>query len=138
MDSFLIRSASGTGAVEFFERTPADSRLRIERYQVRITDQDLSAVGRVYAAEFDTTPAPLFAQMAASWRGWHGELIWEALDGELSLRCTQDRTGHVSIRVVLRAGPSERDWRVETTIMTEAGLLDELARGAESFFGRSG
>src|SRR5437867_3015403 len=103
MDTFPIRSASGAGSLEFFERTPADTTLPIERFEVRLTDLDLSAVGRVYAGYTKSHPAALFAQMAASWRGWQGEFAWDSLEGELELRCAQDRTGHVSIRVALRS-----------------------------------
>jgi Family of unknown function (DUF6228) len=138
MDSFVIQSASGSGALEFFERTPADTRLPLERYKVKLTDQDLHAIGRVYDGHADSNPAPLFAQMAANWKGWQGQYAWESLEGELCLRCTQDRAGHVSIRVELRSGPTERDWVVETTIVTEAGQLDGLAEGVERFFTRSG
>src|SRR4051812_45017162 len=102
MESFLLRSASGAGSLEFFERTPVDPVLPIERFKVRLVDDDLSAVGRVYAGDPDAHPAPLFARMAARWRGWPGELAWESPGGELGLRCAQDRTGHVFIRVELR------------------------------------
>ena len=112
MDSFLIRSASGAGSLKFFERTPADLHRPIERYKVRLVDHELSAVGRVYAGHPETDPTPLFAQMAANWRAWQGEFVWETSEGELDLRCAQDRTGHVSIRVELRAGPGEADWTV--------------------------
>src|SRR4051794_8740100 len=107
MESFLIRSASGGGSLEFFERTPTDPSLPIERFKVQLTDHDLSAVGRVYAGDPDMHPAPLFARMAANWRGWPGELTWASPEGELSLRCAQDRTGHVFVRVELRSGASE-------------------------------
>jgi hypothetical protein len=136
MDSFLIRSASGTSALEFFERTPTDARQAIERFKVRLTDVDLSVVGRVYTETGH--PAAMFARMAANWRGWPDEFTWDSSEGELGLRCAQDRTGHVSIRVELRSGPTERDWVVVATVMAEAGQLEELARRAASFFGPAG
>jgi len=138
MNSFLIQSASRAGSLEFFERTPPDPRMPIERFKVRLIDPDLSAAGRVYVGHGDLHPAPLFAQMSANWKGWQGEYMWESLNGELSLRCVQDRTGHVSIGVELRSGPTESDWAVRSTVMAEAGQLEELARQAVLFFGRSG
>ena len=137
MDSFLIKSASGAGVLDFFERTPADPSRPIERFKVRLADQDLAAVGRVYGW-YEPHPAPLFARMAESWRGWPGTITWESPEGELTLRCTQDRTGHVAIVVELRSGPMDQDWRVRATIMAEAGQLEELARQAAAFFGPSG
>jgi hypothetical protein len=137
MDSFLIRSAPGTGSLEFFERTPADPTRPVERYKVRLDGEDLSAVGRVYTSTGgdDPHPGPLFARMSAHWRGWEGELSWSSPEGELTLHCTQDRTGHVAIRVELRSGSPSSDWSVRTTVMAEAGQLEELARQAAQFFG---
>jgi Family of unknown function (DUF6228) len=132
MDNFVIQSASGAGSLEFFERTPADRARPIERFKVRLTDLELSTVGRVYAI---TDPTAMFAQMAANWRGWQGEFAWASEECELSLRCTQDRTGHVSIRVELRSGPTQECWAVQSTLMAEAGQLEDLALGAAAFFG---
>jgi hypothetical protein len=137
MDTFVIANASGTGALEFFERTPADPQRPLERFMVRLTAQDLCAVGRVYRCHTETHPGALFAQMAASWRGWRGEFVWDSLEGELDLRCTQDRTGHVFLRVALRSGATENDWVVAATVVTEAGQLEGLARRAACFFGSS-
>jgi uncharacterized protein (DUF2249 family) len=138
MDSLVIRSASGPGSLEFLERTPAATSLPIERYKVKLTDQDLVAIGRVYYVHADTNPAPLFAQMAANWKGWQGAFAWESLEGELSLRCSQDRAGHVLIRVELRSGGTAGDWMVQATVMTEAGQLEALAEGVQRFFTGSG
>lgn len=138
MATFTIQSASGAGSLEFFERTPEDARRPIERFKVRLVDEDLSAVGRVYAGYAQTHPASLFAQMAESWTGWQGEMVWESAEDELRLRCAGDRAGHVTIRVALRSGPTEGDWEVGATIMAEAGQLPELARRAAEFFGEPG
>jgi hypothetical protein len=138
MKSFVVQNTAGTGALEFFERTPLDMRLPIERFKVRLTGLDLSAVARVYTGADGGHPAVMFAQMAAHWRGWQGEFAWESLDGELALRCVQDRTGHVAIGVVLRSGPSKADWMVEATVVAEAGQLEEIALEAARFFGQPG
>jgi hypothetical protein len=138
MDAFFIPSALGTESLEFYERTPTDRQRPLERFKVVVTDHDLSAEARVYAGHADTNPAPLFAQMAANWRGWQGEIAWDSMEGELSLRSAQDKTGHVTIRVALRSGPLPSNWTVNATIMAEAGQLEQLALDAELFFGRSG
>jgi hypothetical protein len=136
MNSFVIRSALGLSSIEFFERTPSDSRVPVERFKVRLTDHELAAVGRVYVSRDDPNPATLFAQMAANWRGWQGSFVWES-PSELVMRCCQDRSGHVSIRVELTSGPAQGDWSVVATVMTEAGQLEELAHEAALFFERS-
>ena len=136
MSSLLIRSPFGMGSIEFYERTPSDTRLPIERFKVRLLDHELSAIGRVYLTEDETNPADLFAQMAASWKGWQGSFLWSS--DELALDCTQDRSGHVTIRVELRSGHSDRDWTVQATIATEAGQLEDLAHEAALFFESTG
>ena len=77
----------------------------------------------------------MFDHMARQWSGWAGELAWEALEGELGLRCSHDGLGHVAIRAILRSGHMTDDWQVEATVMTEAGQLERLARNALLFFG---
>lgn len=141
MDSFLIPSASGAVSLEFFERTPPDTRQPIERFKVRLVGPELSAVGRiyvdtaVYSVGAASHPVSMFTQMAANWRGWEDELAWGSPEEELTLSCAQDRTGHVSIKVELRSGSTEQDWTVRATVMTEAGQLEEVARHAALFFG---
>jgi hypothetical protein len=135
LDEFLIPSAAGCGGLRFYDRSPVDRAVTLERIGAQVTDHNLSAAALVYAGYVPTSLAQLFAEMARQWSGWHGELVWESLEGELALRCTNDRRGHISIRIVLRSGPMPDDWLVEATIMVEAGQLERIARHAVAFFG---
>lgn len=135
MSNFVVRDALTLGALEFFERTPPEPDRPLERFKVRLELPDLSAVQRVYAFAESTSPASLFSAMAASWRGWQGSMKWESLEGELRLRATIDRAGHVFLRVELRNGPEDGGWTVAGTVRTEAGRLETLKGGAEEFFG---
>lgn len=138
MNSFLIQGARAASSLEFFERTPVDPGLPIERFKARLADQDFSAVGRIYIGSTETHPADLFARMAANWKGWPDSFMWESEDGGLALHAPRDRNGHVSIRAELRSGPTNADWTAIATVQAEAGQLEELARGAVLFFGPSG
>lgn len=138
MDEFLIPSAAGDGGLLFFQRSPVDPTKSIDHFWVRVTDHNLSAAAQVYAGYAPSHPAPLFADMARQWAGWSGELVWESLEGELAIRCSRDRVGHIFIRVELRSGPMPDDWRVVVTVLAEAGQLESIARHAELFFGRAG
>src|SRR5205814_3852848 len=120
------------------DRSPTDRREAIERFWVQVTDHNLSAVGQVYAGYMPRYPTQLFVDMARQWSGWPGELVYESLEGEFTLRCSHDRFGHISIRVELRSGLMPDDWRVEATVMTEAGQLEDIAQRAALFFGHSG
>lgn len=137
MDEFLIPSVSGSGGLLFYDRSPVDRAQRIGTFLVRVTDQDLSAAAQVYAGYAPSHPAAMFAEMARRWSGWHGELVWKSLEGELALRCSHDRLGHISIRVELRSGLMPDDWSAAATVVSEAGQLEEIARRARSFFGRA-
>lgn len=138
MDEFLVPSASGDGGLLFFQRSPPDPTKPIDSFWVRVMDRNLSAEGQVYAGYAPSHPAPFFADMAHQWAGWSGELVWESLEGELRIRCSRDRVGHIFICVELGSGPMPDDWRVVATVLTEAGQLASIARRAELFFGLAG
>jgi hypothetical protein len=137
LDEFYIPSATGAGGLLFFQRLPLDLTEPIQSFWVRVTDQNLSAAIQVSGGYIPSHPAPLFAEMARRWAGWDGELTWESLEGELTIRCTHDCLGHIFIRVQLLSGHLPDDWFVKATISTEAGQLESIARHAELFFGRA-
>jgi hypothetical protein len=138
LEEFLIPSAAGSGGLLFYDRSPHDPVEPVDSYWVRVTDHNLSASGQVYAGYARTNPALLFADMARQWSGWTGVLLWESLEGELAMRCSRDRVGHIFIRVELRSRQMPGDWRVDATIMAEAGQLEDISRRAALFFGRAG
>jgi hypothetical protein len=135
LDEFLIASAAGGSTLLFYDRSPVDRARTMEGFWVRVTDHDLSAAAAVYAGYMPRNPALLFAEMARQWSGWPGELVWGSLEGDLALQCSHDRRGHIAIRTALRSGPMPDDWRVEATIIAEAGQLESIARRAAVFFG---
>jgi Family of unknown function (DUF6228) len=135
VDEFLIKNAAGDGGLLFYERCPRDTAAAIDTFWVRVTDLNLSAAAKVYAGYAPSHPAPRFAEMALQWAGWSGELVWQSLEGELALRCSRDKVGHIFIRVELRSGQMQEDWRVVATVVAEAGQLESIAKHAVSFFG---
>jgi hypothetical protein len=76
--------------------------------------------------------ADFFAGMAAAWRGWTGEKMWRSIEGELLMRATSDRLGHITITADICAGAPPA-WTVSSTILLEAGQLGDLARAARRF-----
>jgi hypothetical protein len=81
--------------------------------------------------------ACLFDEIAADWRGWNELKTWQSIEGELKIRCGNDRRGHITIEVELRSGHDDLDWSVQSAVVAEAGRLDEIARRAREFFGAS-
>ena len=77
-------------------------------------------------------PAPFFTSLADAWRGWEGERKWEDLEERVGLTATCDKTGHVTLAVLLR--DAQYSGRVQVRINLEAGGLEDIARRAEAFF----
>lgn len=134
MDEFVF-SHSGTDLV-FFDREPPDRAEPLDYFSVRFSEPNLSARCRVYGY-YSSGLTQLFADMARQWAGWQGELDWSSLEGELTLRCSHDGLGHISIRADLRSGPMPDDWRVQAKVMADSGQLDGIAKRAAIFFSES-
>ena len=92
---------------------------------------NLSAQARV-GTYMSAGLAKMFAEMAASWRGWTGTKSWNSLEGELHLTAEADRTGHVTLTAELREGMPPV-WTVVLLLTVEAGQLEDLARSAHAF-----
>jgi hypothetical protein len=82
--------------------------------------------------------AAFFQDLADNWRGWSGAKNWRSLEGQVELQATSDSLGHTSLRVFLREDALVQDWRVEATLIVEAGQLQALAKAALEFFGSAG
>jgi hypothetical protein len=86
-----------------------------------------SRVSAHYASEFDDLVA-FFRQLAADWRGWGGERIYESLEHDLRLTATHD--GHVRLAVQLWQEPRWLPgWSAAAVITLEPG--EEMTRVAE-------
>jgi hypothetical protein len=112
------------------------STLRLREYDrdyfvAELRGLNLAAQARV-GTYMSAGLAKMFAEMAASWRGWRGKKSWSSLEGELHVSAEADRTGHIALTVELREGiPSV--WNVTLLLIVEAGQLEELARRAHEF-----
>ncbi|MBA4031417.1 MAG: hypothetical protein C0478_11095 [Planctomyces sp.] len=136
MDEFSILSVNGSGGLFFHDRSPFDTHEPIYCFGVRVTGHNLSAHATVHCGCIPSHhPAPFFAELAMRWADWEGELVWSSIEGELTLRCSRDSLGHISIRTELASGPMPDDWKVEATIVVEAGQLESISRRANVFFG---
>ena len=106
------------------------------------TDHDVTYVIAVDAgwargtAEVSTyvcgPPTPFFTSLADTWRGWEGEKKWEDLEHRVGLTATCDKTGHVTLTVLIR--DAQYSGRLQVPIYLEAGGLEGIARRAVAFF----
>ena len=104
-------------------------------FPVRLSGPGISATVHAYEHGYQWAPA-FFADLADHWRGWAGEKSWESAEAHIRLSATADRLGHVLLRVALRDLNVSADWRVEASLLIEAGQLGELATSARAAFER--
>ena len=77
-------------------------------------------------------PTAFFESLAQSWKGWEGEKTWEDLEKRIGFSATCDRTGHVTLEVLIR--DSGYTGRVVLPMYLEAGSLEVLAARVRKFF----
>ncbi len=139
LDEFRIACADGRVTLRFHDRVPADPSAPIASYRVTLTGPDLVAGGLVLGGHAPTHPAGFFAELAAGHRqgGWPGELEWDALAHELSLRASHDREAHLRLRVRLgsRANGWDFGWEARVPLIVPITQLDTLALHSATFFG---
>lgn len=100
-----------------------------ELLDVTVRDVDLQAGKSVYEGYTDGFEllARFFEDLAAEWRGWKGERIYESIEHDLRIVATHD--GHVRLRVQLWQSTDPEGWKVETRLSIEAGeQLSQAAR----------
>ena len=100
-----------------------------ELLDVTIRDQDLQAGKSVYEGYSDGFEglARFFDDLAASWRGWTGERVYESIEHDLRIVATHD--GHVRLRVRLWQSADPDGWVVETVVVLDAG--EQLSRAGK-------
>jgi Family of unknown function (DUF6228) len=94
--------------------------LRVPRLEAR------SRVDAHYAAGFDDLVA-FFRQLAADWRGWDGERVYESIGHDLRLTATHD--GYVRLAVQLWQESGRLGWLAVAVISLEPG--EEMTQVAE-------
>jgi len=101
---------------------------------------DVAVVGPVVSARKATStyhvgsPALFFERMAATWRGWEGELRWATLEDDFRLIATTNKLGHVELQVQMKADSYPPEWEVRIRLSLEAGSLDDLFKRVEAVF----
>lgn len=77
------------------------------------------SAGRQVYAGWDDGFADLgryFSQLAESWRGWKGEVVFESLEHDLRLSATHD--GHVHVKVEIWESTEPHGWRVQSELQS--------------------
>jgi len=100
-------------------------------YQAALSNSHLKAQVEVADASHRGW-VDFFADLAENWRGWKGEKKTATLEGHLSIKCTVDPLGHVTLRVRLQ--DVSNSWHAEQDLQLESGQLEELSKQNKTFF----
>jgi hypothetical protein len=136
MSGFLIKDVNSSTTFRFEGSIPAGlTGYDGCSFSASVSSHVLNAVTKVYDIRPDRWAA-FFWDLAAHWRGWQGVKDHESLEGHLRLEAeAADSLGHIRLRICLRGVDAPHLWMAETSLIVEAGQLDDLARRAEGYFG---
>jgi hypothetical protein len=101
-------------------------------YRARLSAEGLSAsVPAIhhYGGDFI---GQYFSDLAANWRGWHGERGWRSLEDALEFHASIAMSGAITLRVVLRNN-NRLTWSATYDFSIENGSLDAVAEAARAF-----
>lgn len=107
----------------------------VNAYVVELVARDLRASVLVENPGYGHPPTQLLKSLVPCWRGWEGRKRWTAMEGELEIDATSDRTGHITLLLSI-PGNDAVPWSAQAKILLEAGQLEEVSAAAEVFFGR--
>lgn len=133
VDEVTIKSSRSAGELKLSEPKPPGSRHAVEYLRVSLKDREIAASSsKVYIYE-PYALASFFSDLAVHWKGWEGEKVWHSVEEDFALSCTSDGLGHVAMKVTLKSGSYEDDWRVQAVIHLDAGKLEEVASKVKEF-----
>lgn len=88
--------------------------------------QSLRASTTVYLYDDNLSLLKFFEELSKNWQGWEGTKNWKSLEGDLSIQCSTDKLGHVAFNLEISNNNIEPSWTLRTTVMAEAGNLNDL------------
>jgi hypothetical protein len=104
------------------------------RARLRVPGLDASALVHLNSSQ-DAGAPEFFATLAADRRGWPGARTWQTLEGGLTVSCTHDGRGTVSMGTELRE--NNIGWVVRAVVPIDAGQLEQVAADVAAFFAAS-
>lgn len=119
--------------LQFSEREGLGQSAGKKYFRVTIKSKQLSSFTDVYI--FDPYVSHLvsfFEDLAKNWKGFEGEKTWSSLEGEFSLICTSDNTGHFELEATITKIYDTMCAR--KSIYIESGQLEDISLKAKDFF----
>lgn len=129
----IIKCCKSKSELEFSEREGLGQPVGREYFRVTIKSNHLSSFTDVYIFDpFVSHLVYFFEDLARNWKGFDGEKKWSSLEGEFSLVCTADKTGHFELEATIRNIEDTRCAR--KSIFIESGQLEGIVLEARKFF----
>ena len=133
-NSVVINSVSSSNTLTFSESDGLNLPPGKEYFRATLTGDKLSASAKVYAYQPHGKITNLFDYLATNWRGWTGTQQWASIEGELTLKCTWQKSGKVNIETTLLSGHYDDDWSAQLIIYVEPNQLDQISSKVKQFF----
>lgn len=127
---------------DFLTLVRDDSDVVVDTVIAHLRSGTLSASKQVvlsYAPGFADIVA-FFESLSEDWRGWEGERMWDALEGDLSVTATYEYH-HVQLRITMRdhgPGWGNLGWEASVSLTLDPGeQLARIAPDLTSLFDRA-
>ncbi len=129
----IIKCCKSECELEFSEKEGLRQPAGKEYFRVTIKSKHLSSFTDVYIFDpFDSHLVSFFEDLATNWKGFEGEKTWSSLEGEFSLVCKSDNTGHFELEAKITNIYDTMCAR--KSIYIESGQLENIALKAKNFF----
>ena len=129
-DQFILRSTQSDLRLEI-------TNLRGEYLTARLESRYLSAGVDVCTYTDSHGLLNMLERLTRYERPWKDEEVWEGIERDLVIGARCSSLGAVTFRIELRQFRGEEDWRLTTELVTEMGMLPNIASAARAFFGPS-
>ena len=108
----------------------------LDRFTIRVEGEGLAAEAVVSSANSGPELISFFQELENNWRGWEGEKVWRAFEGELGVSAKMSSQGRVAISFNLHKPAYDEGWSGQVTVAFYAGELQPLAANVSEFLGR--
>lgn len=105
-DSVTIGHGSPTAVFRNAQRSDSDDPYAGSNFVIELRADGLNVERVVFMYTFSwASLVDFFDGLAAAWRGWDGERLWESPEYDLAISGVSDTLGHNMLQITVRDGP---------------------------------
>ena len=127
MDSITIKSCNTAAMLTLCERVG-------DYFTVVYDSPSVKLRKRVWGYTDCDFLVNLFKFIAKEWKGWEGSQEWGSIEGEFQVSATSDKSGHVTLSIILKEIDGPELWDATVSLGVEAGQTETIAKKVEVFF----